>query len=166
MSLADEVEKLRGVAGDAKALFDLLMGLAKEAKKTTEAQRKKIERLAKRLDTSSRDASRARRKAEIEQLGKVIDAHEHTLTISGLPLSVREAVRADLIVKRARHTRLQNLEATDFGGILTAAEVERIVELVQKARAEAQKKKFAAEFLGTTFKIFDTALTLAGKFAM
>ena len=163
MSLEPSIAKLREIAKDARSLFEVLMELAGLGKKTTAIHRRKIERLAERLDTTSREASRDRRQQEIRELEGVIRAHECTLGVPGLPHSAREAVRADLIRKKARKTRLFNQEATDFGGILTGAEVERIVELTVRAEKEVEQREFAAEFLDLTFRIADLALSLAGR---
>jgi hypothetical protein len=75
-------------------------------------------------------------------------------------------VKADLTRRRARRTRLRNLDATDFGGVLKADEVRQLEELVKAARQEVERKKLAAAFLGSVFKIGDLALTMAGKLAL
>lgn len=166
MSLETSIQTLTEIGGDIKGLFDVFTGLAAEGKETTAAQRKSFERLIGRLDTTARQASRERRDTEIAQLETVIDAHEKTLAVPGLPKSVRDALKADLIRKRSRRTRLQNLAATDFDGILTAEDVRELEELVAAAREEVAKKKFAAELLSSVMKAADLALSLAGKLAL
>ena len=157
------IAELRKIAEDARSLFEALMDLAGLGEKATGKQRRRIRGLAKKLDTVSLEASRTRRRKEIRKLEGVIQAHEITLDVPGLPRSAREVVRSDLIRKKARRTRLFNQGATDFGGILTLSEVERIVELTTRAEKEVERKEFAAEFLDLTFKIADLALSLAGR---
>ena len=76
MSQEMPVATLKEIADDARSLFEALLALAGLGKKTTKSQRRRIERLAKRLDTASRKASLERRRKEIEELGRVIRAHE------------------------------------------------------------------------------------------
>ena len=116
--------------------------------------------------TTTRTAARERRAAEIEKLTELIDAGKTVLSITGLSSSTRNAVKADLIRLRSRRTRLRNLDATDFGGILKAEEVRQLEDLVKAARKEVQQKRLAAAFLGSVFKIGDLALTMAEKLAI
>lgn len=78
----------------------------------------------------------------------------------------RQALKADLLRWRTRRARLLSRDATDFGGILRDGEVDQIVELVKRAKQEVRRKKLAAAFVNSAFRIADLALTLAGKFAM
>jgi hypothetical protein len=96
----------------------------------------------------------------------VIKAYEVTLSVSGLTASTRKAIRADLTRKRARRARLRNREGTDFGGVLTAAEVKKLREVVRQANKEVKQKKLAASFLGSLLEMADLALSLAGRFAL
>jgi hypothetical protein len=164
MSPDSPIEKLRMIAADARDLFHVLADLASLGKRATGRQRRKLERLAKSLDTVSREAARDRREKEIGALEDVVRAHQTTLEVPGLPRATRDVVRSDLIRKKARRTRLMNLEATDFGGVLTQAEVGRILEIAEKAEREVAGKEFAAELLDLTFRVADLALSLAGRF--
>ncbi len=166
MSLEDSIAKLRDVGSDARGLFDVLKDLADQGRKARQTEKDKITRLVKKLDTTTRTAARERRAAEIEKLTELIDAGETVLSITGLSSSTRNAVKADLTRRRARRTRLRNLDATDFGGILKADEVRQLEDLVKAARKEVEQKKLAAAFLGSVFKIGDLALTMAGKLAI
>lgn len=166
MSLDGVIKKLKDIADEAKQLFELLKNLAEQQENATAGQKDKIKQLADKLDTASREAARERRRAEIQQLTEVIEAHELTLTVPGLSSSAREAIRADRFAKLARRARLRAQEGTDFGAILTSREVEKIVDLVKKARREVRTKQRAAAFLESAVKIADVALTIAGKLAM
>lgn len=166
MGLNDSIAKLREVGADAKTLFDTLKGLADQGRDARKTEKDKITGLLKRLDTASRAAARERRAAEIDRISDLIQVNETALTITGLSSSTRDALKADLMRLRARRTRLRNLAATDFGGILKADEVEQLEELVKAARKEVAEKKLAAAFLGSVFKIGDLALTMAGKLAI
>jgi hypothetical protein len=166
VSLEDSIAKLRDVGSDARGLFDVLKDLADQGRKARQTEKDKITRLVKKLDTTTRTAARERRAAEIEKLTELIDAGETVLSITGLSSSTRNAVKADLTRRRARRTRLRNLDATDFGGILKADEVRQLEDLVKAARKEVEQKKLAAAFLGSVFKIGDLALTMAGKLAI
>lgn len=166
MSLEDSIAKLREVGADAKALFDVLKDLADQDRDARKTEKDKITGLVRKLDTMTRKAARERRSAEVEKLTELIDAGEGALSITGLSSSTRDTIKAELIRLRARRTRLRNLDATDFGGILKAEEVRQLEDLVKAARKEVQRKKLAAAFLGSVFKIGDLALTMAGKLAI
>ena len=166
MSLEDSIAKLGDVAADAKSLFDVLKDLSEQGRNARQAEKDEITRLLAKLDTTTRTAARERRAAEIEKLTELIEAGETVLSITGLSSSTRDAVKADLTRRRARRTRLRNLDATDFGGVLKADEVQQLEELVKAARQEVERKKLAAAFLGSVFKIGDLALTMAGKLAL
>lgn len=163
MSLEDSIAKLGAVAKDAATLFNELKDLGDAD--TTASQRSKIKKLVARLDTGSREASRERRKEEIAILGEVIAAHESSLTVPGIPSDVRALIKADLRTSRARRTRLIN-QGTDFGGIVTDEQAAEIVDLVNTALDEVQRKRSASAFVGTLFKVGDLALSLAGKLAL
>jgi hypothetical protein len=162
MSFESAIKKLNNIASEAKALFDELIGLT--SGEANENQKSKIKDLADRLNTDAAEASRERRTTEIRQLTEIINVHELTLSVPGLPSDARETIRADLIAKKTRRARLLNQAGTDFDGILTKSEVREIVKLVEKAQREVQQKKFAAEFLSTAIQIGDMAVSLAGKF--
>lgn len=166
MSLETEVAELRKIAAEAKRLLDVLQKLAVRGGNASSGHRKRIESLVKRLDTASRSAARERRNREIRKLSGVIKAYEVTLSVSGLTASTRKAIRADLTRKRARRARLRNQEGTDFGGVLTAAEVKKLREVVRQANKEVKQKKLAASFLGSLLEMADLALSLAGRFAL
>ena len=166
MSLEDSIAKLKDVGADAKNLFGVLKDLADQGRDARKTEKDKITGLVKKLDTTTRTAARERRAAEIEKLTELIDAGKTVLSITGLSSSTRNAVKADLIRLRSRRTRLRNLDATDFGGILKAEEVRKLEDLVKAARKEVQQKRLAAAFLGSVFKIGDLALTMAGKLAI
>jgi hypothetical protein len=165
MSLEGTIQKLKGISDEAKELFEVLRDLAKQQKDVTAKQKDKIKKLVDRLDKTSREAARERRRAEIQRLTEVIEAHDLSLTVPGLSSAAREAIRADRVAKLARRARLRAQEGTDFGGILTAREAGKIVDVAEKARKEVRTKKRAAAFLESTVKIADLALTIAGKLA-
>jgi hypothetical protein len=147
MSLETEVAELRKIAAEAKRLLDVLQKLAVRGGNASSGHRKRIESLVKRLDTASRSAARERRNREIRKLSGVIKAYEVTLSVSGLTASTRK-------------------EGTDFGGVLTAAEVKKLREVVRQANKEVKQKKLAASFLGSLLEMADLALSLAGRFAL
>jgi hypothetical protein len=166
MSLEGTIKELREIAAGARQLTDVFKSLAAAGKEASASKTAKIQRLVDRLDTAARSGARKRREREIEQLTTVIDAYRLTLTVTGLSRATRETIEADLTRKLSRRTRLRNLQATDFGGVLSAAEARDLVELVRKAKAEVRAKKLAVSFLDSLLKIADVTLSLAGRFAL
>lgn len=166
MSLQESIKALKTVSAEAKQLFEVLKGLAEQDADATEAQKRQIAKLAEKLDAEARNAARARRDAEIQELTEIIQAHDETLTVPGLSHSTRDTVRAARQSAVARRGRLRAQAATDFGGILTKQVTDKLDDLVKKAKEDVARKKKAAAFLQGLVQVTDLALNIAGKLAM
>jgi len=165
MSLEAHVETLKSVADDAKAIVKEMQSLAADAKKVTKAQKSRIARLASKLDDAAKQGARERRARDIKALTEFIETHEMSLSVVGLPKSVRDEIRADLMAKRARRARLRAQEATDFGGIQSKSKATELDALVKAVKRDTAKKQLAQAFLTSVVKIADVAITIAGKIA-
>ena len=166
MSLRQSIQDLQSTAAGAMALFQQLKAAADLRKNSTIAQRGRVRALASKLDTDAKLASRARRDAEIDQLTRIIDAHAAALATPGLSAATKQAIRATRTAKVARRGRLRAQVGTDFAGVLTKTEVDRLVAAVAAARLSAARKRKAAAFLKVTLDVAQNALQLAGKLMM
>jgi len=166
MSLSNTIEILKGIEIEAKELFEQLIKLAELGKDTSKTQKNDIQKLADKLDENARKASRERCEFEIDKLSKEIDKIDCLLAVPGMTKEVRDIAKAERGKKVARRGRLRGKLGLDFGGILTATDVQVLDDLVVKAKKEVQTKRKAAAFLHTVLKIADISLSIASKLAI
>ena len=108
-------------------------------------------------------AAMDRKIKEIKELEKMVKQLESALATSGLPRSARAELQALKRKKRAQLVRLLTRESMDFGGILTSTQVERIKEVLKRAKQDVARKKKAAAFLATVIEVADISLSIVGK---
>ena len=166
MSLTDTIDNLKGIADDAKQLFEVLKSAAEQGKEATHAQKDRLKKLTSGLDENVRKASRERRQEEINQLNEAIAKLDTVLSIVGLPKDIRDDARAERARKVARRGRLRAQQGLDFSGILNSREIEELQILVDKANKDVARKKQAAAFLQTTLEVADIGLRIAAKLAV
>jgi len=166
MTLDESISNLKGIAKEAKDIYATVHEAITNGQKVGDDARDSLKTLAENLDEEARAAAAARRDAEIALLDELIEAHESTLAVEGLSQSVIDAVKGDLIAKRAKRARLAGEAGSDFGGIVTASEVKRFEALLAEVQQELKTRKTAGALLASATKIADIALTVAAKFAM
>jgi hypothetical protein len=166
MNLKQSVAALKAVSKDASSLKNALQTLAQAGKNATATQKSNLKSLATRLGAAAKDGARERRLAEIGQLSTTIKSHETSLSVPGLPSAIRRSIRSDLTALKARRVRLNARLGSDFGGVLTAAQIRRMDALVKKVKQDTAQKKAASAFLEGAEKIADLSLTIAGKLAL
>ncbi|MCB9729789.1 MAG: hypothetical protein H6744_15120 [Deltaproteobacteria bacterium] len=164
-AVARATNRIRDGIVEARALLEELHALARLGKDASDAQRAALADLAGRLDADAREAARARRQAEIERLDEIIASYDAALAVDGLPTEVRDAVFGERTVARAKRTRLWGEAATDFGGVLTRAEVERLETLSAEVREATRRRARAASLLRVATRIVDVALGVVFKLA-
>ena len=85
------------------------------------------------------------------------------LTLGDLTDQEKQEVKNTLRVTQARLLRLRNKVATDFSGLLTKPDVERITKLMEETQEAVRNKKTAAALASTAQTLIDVALSVAGK---
>jgi hypothetical protein len=164
-AIARATDKIRGGIEETRALLVELHALAKLGKDASEGQRGALAALAGRLDADAREAARARRQVELGRLDEVIASYDATMAVDGLPGDVRDVVQAERTAARGRRTRLLAEAATDFGGVLTRADVERLEALTAEVREVTRRKVRAAGLLRAATRLIDVALGVVFKLA-
>jgi hypothetical protein len=112
--------------------------------------------------TAASELARARREEEIRQLQAQIDDIEASLAV---PL---DADTVDFLKRTRRKLRARLLDkqtrvALDFGGILSAAELNEVGELLAEAKQAVARRKRAAGFIKSLFRIADLAAGIVRK---
>jgi hypothetical protein len=107
--------------------------------------------------------AKQQRRERIEELEKSVEQLEGALATPGLPTSTRTQLQALKRRKRAQLVGLLARESMDFGGILTVTQVERIKDVLTRAKRDVATKKKAAAFLGTVMEVADISLSIVGK---
>ena len=113
--------------------------------------------------TEASQLAKEQRREQIKELEKMVKQLESALATPGLPGSARAELQALKRKKRAQLVRLLARESMDFGGILTATQVERIKEVLKRAKQDVARKKKAAAFLATVIEVADISLSIVGK---
>ena len=165
MALDQFILKLKGIAADAKSIFDTLHSRASQGNAATTNETAALRQLANDLDTNAAQAAEARRGEDIAHLDEMIATYERTLTVPGLPPSVINDIKGDLTVKRAKRARLSSQIGTNFSGILTSAEAKKFEELIADVKQEVHRRQVIGAMLASATKIADIALSIAAKLA-
>ncbi|MGQ4807211.1 hypothetical protein NKDENANG_00555 [Candidatus Entotheonellaceae bacterium PAL068K] len=166
MSLESTTKDLRKIAEDLKETFNTLKEVSGQRKKVTTAQKKELSELTillKQTLNKARTADSERLQEEIKELDSSVSNLKTILTLGDLTDQEKKEVKNTLRVKQARLVRLRNKVATDFSGLLTRPDVERITKLMEEAQDAVRNKKTAAALASTTLTLIDVALSVAGK---
>jgi hypothetical protein len=170
MDLKKAVEDIKAIAEDAHELAGKLRDVLRDdpEAETTAKQRGELTRLitaAEKTRTALRAAAKAERAARIAELKDHIRVIKSSLATPGLTSDAQDRLDELLDTNQAELARLQNLDATDFSGLLPPEEFQQIAELLEAAKKEVQEKRKVAQALSIAVQAADLALTVAGKLA-
>jgi hypothetical protein len=160
------IEAVKAIGEDAADLVALLSRKAADNADLSKRERVAIEELIARSEVVLNGASRIgkqRRREQIGSLEKLLKRLESALATPGLPADARRDLQR---LKRSKRTQLVGLlsrESMDFGGILSVTQVEKIREVLTRAKQDVARKSKAAAFLGTLLEVADISLSIAGK---
>jgi len=162
------IDTVESIGKDARALLDIAQrkaALKRKKANLSKAEIRQIDALIKRSEETISEASelaKARRNGEIEELKSQIKDIEASLAI---PL---DQDTIDFLKNRKRNLRARLLDkqtkaALDFAGILSAAEIGNIQELLLEAKQAVARRKRAAGFIKSLLQIADLAAGIVRK---
>jgi len=160
------VDQVKAIADEASNLVSVLTTKVAANADLTSEELKAIDKLVKQSEAALSEASqlaKKQRRVQIAELEKLVKQLEGALATPGLPGSARTELQALKRRKRAQLVGLLARESMDFGGILTVTQVERIKEVLKRAKKDVAQKKKAAAFLGTVMEVADISLSIVGK---
>lgn len=160
------IEKVKGIADEARSLVDELQPKAQANAELTKAQLGRISKLVARAEATMSEANeraKAARKTEIEELEGLIKSVTTALGTPGLSNSARKELQDLRRRRRAQLLNLQTREALDFGGILSATQIQEIADVLKRAKQDVARKKKAAGFVASLMRIADIAVGIVRK---
>ena len=160
------IDRVKGIGDDASRLVDVLTSKAAANEDLTASELKTIDALVERSEAALGEASqraKEQRRAQIEELEKIVEQLESALATPGLPAGARTDLQALKRRKRAQLVGLLARESMDFGGILTKTQIEHIEDVLRRAKHDVAQKKKAAAFLGTIMEVASISLSIVGK---
>jgi len=160
------IDQVKSIGEDASNLVDVLTAKAAANADLTSQELAAIDTLVKQSEAAMSEASqlaKQQRRERIEELEKMVEQLEGALATPGLPTGTRTELQALKRRKRAQLVGLLARESMDFGGILTVTQVERIKDVLARAKRDVATRKKAAAFLGTVMEVADISLSIVGK---
>ncbi len=160
------IDQVMSIGEDAASLVDVLTTKAADNADLTPGELAAIDKLVKQSEAALSEASqlaKKQRREQIKELKKMVKQLESALATPGLPLTARTELQALKRRKRAQLVGLLARESMDFGGILSVTQVERIENVLKRAKKEVAQKKKAAAFLGIVMEVADISLSIVGK---
>lgn len=160
------IDTVKEIAGEARRIVEELKPKAAEGAELTQTELATIRKLVQRSEDAMSEANRLakeRRQQEIAELEELIESIESGLSTPGLSRSARDDLKNLKRRRRAQLLNLQTREALDFGGILTAPQVEEITAVLKRAKQDVAKKKKAAAFVATLLKVADIGVGIVRK---
>lgn len=160
------IEVVKSIGQDAADLADILSRRAAADADLTKRERTAIETLIARSQSAMTEASalaKERRREQIGELEKLIKSLESAIANLGSQPEARRELQALKRSKRAQLVGLLTRESMDFGGILTVTQVERIRDVLTRAKRDVARRKKAAAFLSTLMEVADLSVSIVGK---
>ena len=164
--LTGVLAEVDSIGKDAQALVAELQPKAQEGKSLTQAELAKVKALVGRADAAmaaAEERAKERREARIQELEELVKNINISLATPGLSTGVVNDLKRMKRNKLAQLTRLKTRAALDFGGVLSATEVQEIADVLAEAKAAVAGRKKAAGFLGSILKIASLAVSITGK---
>lgn len=164
MALQDEIDKLVAIKDEADAIFQELERLGRLDRDAPDTVLQRLSNAAVGLDAASRAAAAERRAQIIAGLTDRIGQYDVLLSMNLRPAdraSVR-AERAVLVSQRAYH---RGRAGSDFEGLVSKAEVERLEALITEINRAVAAKKKAVAYIDATIRIGIAASMIVGKIA-
>lgn len=164
--LKNLIAEVSAIGRDAQALVAELQPKAQQGANLTQAELRKIKALVKRSEeamSAAEQRAKERRAAQIRELEALVRSIESSLAVPGLSQRAVDDLKQLKRNKLAQLVRLRTRAGLDFGGILSAAEVQEIAAVLKEARAAVARKKRAAGFLGSLLKIANLSLGIVAK---
>jgi hypothetical protein len=168
VNLPPEVKDLKELGSKAKDIVAELQELQKNNRQATDAHHAAVSALVKDVRTKAdklKPASKDMARQWIEELRARTVRYEAMLAS---PVLTTEG-RSDLDFKLMSTTaELQSLEleaGTDYSGLLTERETQKIRMSLEEAAEDIKAKKTAAAMIEISGKVADAALFVAGKLA-
>jgi hypothetical protein len=160
------IDTVKSIGDEASRLVSVLTTKAAENADLTSRELKAIDKLVKQSEAALSEASqlaKKQRQVQIAELEKMVKQLESAIATPGLPRTARADLQALKRRKRAQLVGLLARESMDFGGILTATQVEHIRDVLKRAKKDIARKKKAAAFLATVMEVADISLSIVGK---
>ena len=164
MSMSQNIATLKAVRKQAEVIFGELEALAQADKKAPATVLTRLSKLARDLDATARQAARDRREQIIAELSQRIRQYDVLLTLS-LPPSSRatiKAERATLVAQRGYH---RGRLGTDFEGIVSKQDVDKLEALINEVNAAVAGKKKAVAYIDGVIRIGIAASKILARIA-
>ena len=153
------------IGDDALALQEALLPKVADDAEIDEAERQVLQELIERsshvLD-QARERAREKLDADIANLERqiaVIDAG----AAADLPPEIREQLAAKRRSLMAQLVHRRTAVATDFAGILSKDQLQKIGAVLERARQDVEQKQKAAAFISTIAEVADLAFDIVRK---